>query len=184
MSAMSAFRLRAVIAADLDDALEVDVHGVGELEGLEVGEADDGRRRPEVFNLLELAHNLWSHDASVLVDELDRRALSIMRHAVSHKHVELVLVVLDGQNHRHRLSDLHNSADFRCPWAFADLDLHPALKIVAEEVRCYGVQHVHLERTERDGLLVEVVPGAAELAGLQKFESEKALKGSLDAELT
>lgn len=52
---MSALRLGAIMPADLDHTLEVDIHAIGELEGLEVGEADDGRARTEVLNLLEPA---------------------------------------------------------------------------------------------------------------------------------
>lgn len=46
------------------------------------------------------------------------------------------------------------------------LDLHPALQVVAEEVGGDGVEHVDGERAESDGLLVVVVPGAAQAAGL------------------
>lgn len=169
---MTALRLRTVVAADLDNALEVHVHRIRELEGLEVREAHHRSRRPEVFDLLELAHNLWSHDASVLVDELDRRPFAIMCNAISHQHVELVLIILDGQHHRHCLANLHDSADLTGPRSLADLDLHPTLQVVAEEVRGDGMKHVHLEWPEGDGLLVEVVPGAAKLAGLQTNELE------------
>lgn len=48
----------------------------------------------------------------------------------------------------------------------AYLDLHPALQVVAEEVGGHGVEHVDGERPEGDRLLVIVVPGAAQAAGL------------------
>ena len=38
------------------------------------------------------------------------------------------------------------------------LDLHPAAEVVAEEVGCDRVEHVHLVGLEGHGLLVEVVP--------------------------
>ena len=52
---MAALGLGAVVAADLNHALEVHVHAVGELEGLEVGEAHDRGARSEVLYLLEPA---------------------------------------------------------------------------------------------------------------------------------
>ena len=39
-----------------------------------------------------------------------------------------------------------------------DLDLHPAAEVVPEEVGGDRVEHVHLVRLERHGLLVKVVP--------------------------
>lgn len=50
---MPALGFWTVVTADLDDTLEVDVHAVGELEGLEVGEADHRSARAEVLYLLE-----------------------------------------------------------------------------------------------------------------------------------
>lgn len=91
-----AFGFGAVVSTHLDDALEVHVHRVGELERLEVGERHDGRGRPEVLDLLELVHDLRPDDATVMVDQLYGRPLSVVRHAVAHQHVELVLLVLDG----------------------------------------------------------------------------------------
>ena len=72
----------------------MDVHGVGELEGLEVGVADDGGGAAEVLDLLELAHDLGPGDAAELVHQLDGGALAVVRHAVADQHVELVLVIL------------------------------------------------------------------------------------------
>lgn len=54
-SRMPTLRFGAIMPADLNHALEVDVHAIGELEGLEVGETNDGRARPEVLDLLEPA---------------------------------------------------------------------------------------------------------------------------------
>lgn len=50
---MSTLRLGAIVPANLNHALEVDVHAVRELEGLEVGEANNGRARAKVLDLLE-----------------------------------------------------------------------------------------------------------------------------------
>jgi hypothetical protein len=52
---VAALWLRAIVPADLDDTLEVDVHAVGELERLEVSEAHDRGARSEVLDLLESA---------------------------------------------------------------------------------------------------------------------------------
>ena len=46
------------------------------------------------------------------------------------------------------------------------LDLHPAAEVVAEEVGCDRVEHVHLVGLEGHGLLVEVVP-----EGRKKFNN-------------
>jgi len=161
-----ALGLGAVVSAHLDYALEVHVHRVGELKRLEVRERHDGRGRPEVLDLLELIHDLRPDDATVVVDQLYGRSLAVVRHAVAHQHVKLVLLVLDGQNHGHCLPDLYDARHLGCPRSLAHLDLHPALQVVAEEVSGDRVQHVHLERLERDRLLVEVVPRAPQLARL------------------
>lgn len=50
---MSALWLGAVVATNLYDALEMDVHAVGELESLEICEADDRCAGSEVLDLLE-----------------------------------------------------------------------------------------------------------------------------------
>ena len=50
--------------------LEVDVHGVRELECLEVGVGDHGGRGAEVLDLLEAGHDLGPSYAANLVDEL------------------------------------------------------------------------------------------------------------------
>lgn len=156
----------AVVTAHLDDALEVHVHRVGELERLEVGERHDGRGRSEVLDLLELVHDLGPDDATVVVDQLYGRPFAVVRHAVAHQHVELVLLVFNGQHHGHGLPDFHYPRHFGRPRSLAHLDLHPALQVVAQEVGSDSVQHVHLERLERDRLLVEIVPRASQLASL------------------
>jgi len=63
---MPALGLGAIVPADLNHALEVDVHAVGELEGLEVGEADDGRARTKVLDLLESAEKLFIFSLSLV----------------------------------------------------------------------------------------------------------------------
>lgn len=89
-----------------------------------------------------------------------------MSHAIADEHVEFAVVILDGQHHGHRLTDFDQAGHFRSPWSFADLDLHPASDVVAGEISANDVQHVDGERTERDRLLVLVVPSAAQFAGL------------------
>ena len=111
-------------------------------------------------------HDLRPDNATILVNQLNGRPLAIMCHAVPHQHVKLVLVVLDSQHHRHSLTDLHDTGHLGRPWTLAHLDLHPTLQVVTQEVSSNGVQHVHLEWPEGDGLLVEVVPGAPELPRL------------------
>lgn len=81
-----------------------------------------------------------------------------MGDAVADEHVELVLVVLDGEDHGHGLSDLDDPAHFARPRALAHLDLHPALEVITQEVGRHGVEHVHGERPERDRFLIIVVP--------------------------
>lgn len=111
-------------------------------------------------------HNLWPDDATILIDQLNRRSLAVVGDAISHQHVKLILVVLDSQHHRHGLADLHDAGHFAGPRTLADLYLHPTLQVVAEKVGCNGVQHVDLERPEGDRLLVEVVPGTTQLSRL------------------
>ena len=77
---------------------------------LEVCVGEDVGGGVKVLELLEGGHDLWPRDAALLVDELDGRALPVVRHAVAHHHVELVLVVLDAQHHRHRLADLDDAS--------------------------------------------------------------------------
>ena len=101
----------------------------------------------KVLELLEGGHDLGPGDAALLVDELDGRALPVVRHAVphlsgvalvpgvhryyhlyfgiksiAHHHVELVLVVLDAQHHRHRLADLDDASHLVGVRALAHLD--------------------------------------------------------------
>lgn len=158
--------LRAVVAADLDGALEVDLHRVGELEGLEVGVRQHGGGGAEVLDLGEPGHQLGPGDASPLVHQLNGSPLPVVRHTIPHQHVELGVVVLDGQDHGHRLADLHQARHLGGPRTLAHLDLHPAANVVAGEVRPHHVQHVDGEGPEGHGLLVLVVPRAAQLPGL------------------
>ena len=136
----------AGVAADLDGALEVDLHAVRELEGLEVGVAEHRGAGSEVLDLVELGHELGPGDAALLVHQLDGRPLAVMRHAVADQHVELLLVVLDGEHHGHGLADLDEAGHLAGPGSLADLDLHPAANIVPGEVSPHHVQHVHGER--------------------------------------
>jgi hypothetical protein len=111
-------------------------------------------------------HDLGPDDAAVLIDQLNGRPFAVVGHAIPDQHVELVLVVLDGQYHRHCLPDLDDARHLGGPGSLPDLDLHPALEVVAEKVGGDRVEHVDLEGPEGDGLLVEIVPGAAQLPGL------------------
>jgi hypothetical protein len=45
-----------------------------------------------------------------------------MGHAVPDEHVELVVIVLDGENHCHRLTDLDESRNFRGPRSLSNLN--------------------------------------------------------------
>lgn len=155
----------AAVAADLDGALEVDFHGVRELEGLEVGIGQDRSRSTKVLDLGEPGHELGPGDASSLVNQLNGGTFAVMGHAVANEHVELVVVVLDGQDHGHSLADLDQARDFGSPGSLANLDLHPAADVVTGEVSTDDVEHVDGEGTESDGLLVLIVPGAAQFAG-------------------
>ena len=60
--------VRTLVAADLYRALEVHLHRVRELEGLEVGVREHRGARPEVLDLGEARHQLRSGDAAALVD--------------------------------------------------------------------------------------------------------------------
>jgi len=87
-------------------------------------------------------------------------------HAVAYEHVEFAVIIFNGEDHGHRLTDLDQARDFGSPGTFTDLDLHPATDVIAGKVGTDDVQHVNGERTESDGLLVLVVPSAAQFAGL------------------
>lgn len=154
------------VPTDLDGALEVDLHAVGELEGLEVGVAQDGGAGAEVLDLVELGHELGPGHTAGLVHQLDGSALAIVSHAVSDQHVELLLVVLDSQDHRHGLSDLDQAGHLAGPGTLADLDLHPAAHVVSGKVGSDNIQHVHGERSECYRFLVLVMPSASQFPGL------------------
>ena len=70
------------------------VHGVWELEGLEVCVGDDGGGGAEVLDLLEAGHDLGPRYAADLIHQLHGVLLAVVRHAVPHQHIELVLIVL------------------------------------------------------------------------------------------
>lgn len=88
---------------------------------LEVGVRHDGRGLAKVAHLLEARHDLGPSNAAELVDELDGGAEAVVSDAVAHEHVELVLVVFDGEHHGHRLADLDDAGHFGSPRTFADL---------------------------------------------------------------
>lgn len=111
-------------------------------------------------------HDFGPDDTSVLIDELNGCAFAIVSDAVSHKHVKLVLIVLDGKDHGHGLSDFDDARDLGSPRTFADLNLHPALQIIAKEVGGNGMEHVNLEGSESHGFFVKVVPSAPEFSRL------------------
>ena len=125
----------------------MDLHAVGELECLEVGVAQDGGAGAEVLDLVELGHQLGSRHAAGLIHQLDGSALAIVSHAVSDQHVELLLIVLDSQDHGHGLPDLDKAGHLTGPGSLPDLDLHPAANVVSGKVRSDNVQHVHGERS-------------------------------------
>jgi hypothetical protein len=106
----------------------------------------------------------------MLINQLNWRPLAIVSNTVPDQHIEFVLVVLDGQHHGHSLSDLYDARNFRSPWTLAYLNLHPALKVVSEEVGRHGVKHINLEWSEGDGFFVEIVPRASQFARLKILE--------------
>ena len=118
---VAAALLRALVAADLNGALEVDLHRVGEFEGLEVGVGQDRSGGPKVFDFGETGHEFGSGYATALIDQLNGRPFAVVGHAVADQHVEFTVVVLNGQDHRHRLTDFHDAAHFRSPRTFAHL---------------------------------------------------------------
>ena len=59
--------VRALVSANLNGALEVDLHGVRELEGLEVGVGEHAGAGPEVLDLAELGHELGAGHTALLV---------------------------------------------------------------------------------------------------------------------
>jgi len=117
----STFWFRTLESTHLDDTLEMNIHRVRELEGLEMSIRHYGSRRSEVLDLVESRHNLWSSDTAVLIYELNWSSFSIMSHAVSNKHVEFVFIVFDSQDHCHCLTDFDYSRHFGCPRSFSDL---------------------------------------------------------------
>ena len=158
--------LGTLVPTYLYGALEMHLHRVGELERLEMGVGEDRRGRAKVLDLGEPRHELRPGDATPLIDQLNRGPFTVVRHAISHEHVKLGIVVLYGEHHRHRLADFHQSGDLGRPGALADLYLHPAANVVAGEVGAHHVQHVDGERAERDRLLVQIVPSAPQLSRL------------------
>lgn len=158
--------LRTLVTTDLDRTLEVNLHRIRELECLEVSIRQHRRACPEVLDLRKPRHQLRSRHTSTLIHQLNRSSLTIVSHAVSHQHIKLAVVVLDGQHHRHRLADLYQSGHLRSPWSLSDLNLHPASHIISSKVRSNHVQHIHGERPERYALLVLIVPRASQLPGL------------------
>lgn len=133
---------------------------------LEVGVREDRCGRTEILDFRESGHEFRPCDAASLVDQLDGSPFAVVGHAVAYEHVEFAVVILDGQDHGHRLADLDQAGHFRSPRALADLDLHPAADVVAGKVSADHVQHVDGERPESDGLLVLVVPRATQFTGL------------------
>ena len=89
-----------------------------------------------------------------------------MGNAIPNKHVKLIFIILDSKDHCHCLANFHNPRNFGSPRSFSNLDLHPALQIITQEVCSNCMQHVHLERSEGHSLLVEVVPSTTQLPGL------------------
>lgn len=157
---------RTLISADLNGTLEVNLHGVGELECLEVGVGQHTGAGSEVLDLGELGHQLGSGHTSLLVDQLDGGALAVMGHAVADQHVEFLFIILDGKHHGHGLANLDKSTDLAGPWSLSDLDLHPAANIVTGKVSTDNVQHVDREGSEGDRFLILIVPCASQLSGL------------------
>jgi hypothetical protein len=54
-----------------------------------------------------------------------------MSHTVPDQHVELVLVVLDSEDHGHGLTNFDDSRHFRGPWSLSNLESSGRLQIVS-----------------------------------------------------
>ena len=117
----AAFGLRALVTTDLDHTLEVDIHGVGELESLEVGIGHDGSGGSKVLDFVESGHDLGPCHTTVSIDKLNRCAFTIVSNAVTNQHVEFIFIVFNGEYHGHCLTNLHNSRYFRSPWTLSNL---------------------------------------------------------------
>ena len=141
----STYRVRTIVSTHLDDTLEVDIHGVRELKGLEVSVGHNWCRGTKVLDLLELGHYLGPGDAAQLIHQLDGCPLAIMSHTVPHQHVKLVLIILDAHDHGHGLTNLDYTRHLTGPGTLANLDLHPTLEIVSKEVRSHSIDHINLE---------------------------------------
>lgn len=83
------------------------LHGVRELERLEVSVREDGCACAKVLDLSEPGHELGPGNTTLLVYQLDGGSFSVVGHTVADQHVKLAVVVLDGKNHCHRLTYLH-----------------------------------------------------------------------------
>lgn len=101
--------VRTLVPADLNGTLEVNLHRIGEFEGLEMSIRQDGSTGAKVLDLAELGHEFGSGNAALLIHQLDGSAFAVMSHAVTDEHVEFLVVVLDGQDHGHGLTDFDES---------------------------------------------------------------------------
>ena len=133
---------------------------------LEMGVGQDGSGRAKILDFSETGHEFGSGDASSLVHQLNGRPFTVVGHTITNQHVEFAVIVFNGQDHGHRLTDFDQPGDFGSPRTFADLDLHPAADIVASKIGADNVQHVDRERSESDRFLVLVMPSATQFAGL------------------
>lgn len=153
--------VRTLVSTDLNCTLEVHLHWVWELECLEVCVREDWSWRAKVLDLRELGHDLRPDNTSLRVYKFNWGSFSVMSDAVSDQHVELVLFIFDGKNDGHSLTNLDNTSNFRSPWSFSDLDLHPTTDVVSCKVCPHDIQHVNWERPEGDRLFILVMPSAS-----------------------
>lgn len=56
-----------------------------------------------------------------MVDELDGGTLTVVSETVSNHHVELVVVVFNGEDHGHGLADFDKAGHFGGPGSFSNL---------------------------------------------------------------
>ena len=120
----------------------------------------------KVFNLGEARHEFRPSDATLLIDQLNGRPLAIVSHTIAHQHVEFAIIILDGKDHGHGLTDFDQSTHFASPRAFTHLNLHPASDIITGEISSNNIQHIDREWPESDGFLVLIVPCAAQFTRL------------------
>ena len=70
--------------------------------------------------------------------------LSLIWYSLELTPLVLKITHLDTHDHSHSLTNFHNSGDFAGPRTLSNLDLHPTLEIVSQEICCHGIYHINL----------------------------------------